>query len=449
MSEGARFIPAEPKTQHKAEKPLLQNDVLKTVKRERREEDKSYGNPDKNPLYYETAKTFRRVLDALPDDASKQMVKQWEKRYGTVAKALDAIANITNHATNLALIGALVNPKTLRMTLPDFDSTASAFFQRNRNQIILARDIEAHKPMISADFQLVDPQAVPYLIGMKISYYLRRAPAKFAGERFEAYAKSEKGRKKLAEMAEKKGFKNPDAIVGAIASGEILQSQNEPQTDLGDDQVFYANSNAQKVEMKPDMDTPERADMPVSSEQKKVLEAVIGAADTARKAHIQAEQKAGEQLKELRAKKLVALGMKKIGIGAGLGFVTEKLGDKLGFELGYRSGAASAGPDEPVHDIGDVLRNATKRVSGGMASGIAGSLLGEFLGFESTGPIYNATVARNKSEQEKIRWYETIIGQAGYFMPLDVGKVSVRLLNPVTASGLKDIAIGLWQMGRG
>ena len=107
--------------------------------------------------------------------------------------------------------------------------------------MVLYHDVQRHKPLVSVDFQIVNPKLIPYVVGEKIMYGLRRRPIKYVADQFEAYARSEKGRKKLLEIAKKKGFGTSDAVVQNIVNGNkdaaSLVTNNKP--DILDNQVHY------------------------------------------------------------------------------------------------------------------------------------------------------------------------------------------------------------------
>lgn len=234
---------------------------------------------------------------------------------------------------------------------------------------------------------------------------------------------------------------------------------------------FFGQADARKLDTAEDVASKEFA---LTPEQRQVVEVMQLSSEKFTRKMVRESEKARAKLEQLHGKELVAAGMKKVGLGLGLGWVTETAGkwaankasqqagpwvgeqgdrlvDWLGsrpdqgrgevsptvtltaaiqnslLEMGHEN-FAQAGPDIWRNDIGPYLANAA--------------------GVEFAGPVYR--LLTRKANLPKLRWYEWIVGQAGAFLPwkttMHIKRFELNLVNPVTVSGLFNVAQGLYDM---
>lgn len=213
----------------------------------------------------------------------------------------------------------------------------------------------------------------------------------------------------------------------------------------------------------------------VSPEQKQVAEAIHAGADNARDQVTEARTKAGKQLQKLHGKELVFAGLKKVGLGLGIGWASEKVGSLLlrkpGRRLGGFAGAQADTmyqtfmenlPIDNLDEFQSVLRDELPKFReavlgegfanfaqvGFVAGEQMGRETGKFLGTETSGAIYN--LLTRKSELPKLRWYDWALGQVGALLPelttIHIKRFELNLVNPTTVSGLLNVAKGLTEM---
>lgn len=216
----------------------------------------------------------------------------------------------------------------------------------------------------------------------------------------------------------------------------------------------------------------------LTSEQQQIVDIMKKSGEMSRQQLGKAVEKAGKQLQQLHGKELVKAGLKKIGLGLGLGWTIQTggalIGEKIGRNVGVRAGEAGdvyvkalnerfdqinpqAEDVRLMHLAADVLESARDHnlpadnfaALGREVGAQVGSDIGKPIGLELTGMLYG--LLTRKSELPKLRWYDWALGQFGMFIPghtsLHIKRFDLNLVNPVTVSGLFNVAKGLFEMG--
>ena len=223
-------------------------------------------------------------------------------------------------------------------------------------------------------------------------------------------------------------------------------------------------------------ETQKSNEFSISPEQKLVAEAIHNGADTASKQLTVARAEAGKKLQGLHGKELVVAGLKKVGLGLGIGWASEAVGSLLLKKPGRRIGGfAGAQADvfyenlmseapafEDLDEFQSMMREELPRFRGLLLgdeySNLAqvgfdvgeqmGKDTGKFLGTEVSGGVYS--MLTRKSQLPKLRWYDWILGQVGALMPqlttIHIKRFELNLVNPTTVSGLLNVAKGITDM---
>lgn len=216
------------------------------------------------------------------------------------------------------------------------------------------------------------------------------------------------------------------------------------------------------------------AEFALTPEQRQVVDVMQQSGEKFTKKMLRESEKARQKLQRLRGKELVEAGMKKVGLGLGIGWATEtagkftanrlpqkagtwlgKQGDKLMNWLGSR-------PDEGSGAVNPTLELSRSIQNGLLALGYEdftragpdfwksdiGPNIGNVAGVELSGPVYR--LLTGKANLPKLRWYEWVVGQAGAFLPskttMHIKRFELNFVNPVTVSGLFNVAQGLYDM---
>lgn len=213
----------------------------------------------------------------------------------------------------------------------------------------------------------------------------------------------------------------------------------------------------------------------LSPEQKMLTDMFQKSGEMSRHEIGKAMEQAGKKLQQLHGKELVTAGLKKVGLGLGLGWATETGGAfisrKIGEKVINRAGPAidkvwQKLPDHiheyfPNTDPAEIRESIQKlnheMYNGGMenmtdllleANTPISSSLGKFGGGEFTSPLYG--LLTRKANLPKVRWYEWVVGQFGAFYrnstTLKIKNFELNLVNPVTVSGFLNVAKGSYEM---
>lgn len=223
-------------------------------------------------------------------------------------------------------------------------------------------------------------------------------------------------------------------------------------------------------------ETPVKSEFTVSPEQRITAEAIHNGADIATKKIEEAKIEAGKKLQGLHGRELVVAGLKKIGIGLGVGWASETIGSLLLQKPGKRVGLLGGAqvdvmyerfmennlPAEDLDELQVFLRDELPRFReavleeefsnfaqlGSVVGEQMGKDTGKFLGTEVSGGIYG--MLTRKSALPKLRWYDWALGQVGALLPelttIHIKRFELNLVNPTTVSGLLNVAKGITEM---
>jgi len=211
-------------------------------------------------------------------------------------------------------------------------------------------------------------------------------------------------------------------------------------------------------------ETAKQPEFALSPEQQKVVDTMKQSGEKLEKTIVDAREKAGEKLQKLHGKELVKAGLNQVTVGAWETFKSRIKWAVGGGLVGGAVGALGAGGAMLALDRMSDLESpgemmALGGVAGGMVGGLSGVGIGQLIGYETAGVKYNKAIA--KTEQSKARWYDWAAGNLGVFglrrllRGKDIGKagrigvaVFETVFNPIGVSGLRNVAAGLYEMGK-
>lgn len=240
-------------------------------------------------------------------------------------------------------------------------------------------------------------------------------------------------------------------------------------------------------------EAPKKEAFVLTAEQQQVTDTMKKSGEVLEHTMLDARERAAGQLKQLHGKELVDAGLKQMshgvwetvksqlkwGIGGGLigavaggafGYASNKIFEKTpeataellnkvgdGFDELRRIGVDGELLDRTQSgDFGPMLT-----VGGSVLGGFGGGSFGGGIGWETAGLKYNKKIAP-KANLPSTKWYDWAISNAGVFgvnrllRGKDIGRaggiaklVFHEVFNPITVGGLRNVATGLWQMGKG
>ncbi len=209
-------------------------------------------------------------------------------------------------------------------------------------------------------------------------------------------------------------------------------------------------------------------------EQRQVVEVMQRSGVKFTKKMVRESEKARAKLERLHGKELVVAGMKKIGLGLGIGWATETAGKRAANKASQRAGTwlgeqgdrlvdwLGSRPDPGSGEINPTVTLAAAIQNGlldmghqnftqagpGLWRSDFGPYLGNAAGVELSGPVYR--LFTRKTNLPKLRWYEWAVGQVGAFLPgkttMHIKRFELNLVNPVTVSGIFNIVQGIYDM---
>lgn len=213
-------------------------------------------------------------------------------------------------------------------------------------------------------------------------------------------------------------------------------------------------------------EAPKPKEFVLSPEQQQVADTMKQSGEKLEKTVVDARERAGEKLQELRGKELVDAGMRQMGHGVletiksqliGMPFFG-LLGGVAGGFFGSELSSAASNIDSILG--GDVMPSySTEKgstvlnIAGAIAGGYAGVGTGAIMGFEMAAIDYNKKVAP-KENLPKVKFIEWIASNVGVIAIRSVIRnnttrfILSEAFNPISVSGLFNTATGLLQMGR-
>lgn len=223
------------------------------------------------------------------------------------------------------------------------------------------------------------------------------------------------------------------------------------------DQQFVGKADASREASK-------SKELTFTPEQQKVADTMKQSGEVLENKVIDAREKAGQQLKQLKGKELVDAGWKQITVGAWETFKSRLKWAIGGGVAGGVTGALGGGGVMLALDrLGETEAPGSMTAIGGVTGGTLGALggakFGSLVGYETAGLTYNKMIA--KTDQEKVRWYDWVAGNLGVFglrralRGKEIGKTGrlakvafETVFNPIAFGGLRKVATGFWEMGK-
>jgi hypothetical protein len=197
----------------------------------------------------------------------------------------------------------------------------------------------------------------------------------------------------------------------------------------------------------------------LSGEQKRVVDVMETEGVKLETAVLAAREKAAGALKQLHGKELVRVGVTMMGRGVWESVKAEVngliRGGLFGAAIGVIGGATLG-----------ILSNDPKNIApataaGGFVGGVTGGVSAAFLDYEFSGVRYN--IKSEKEHLPPVRWYDWVASHLGTgWMISLLGRtglanrpivrdltrpfIMATFINPITVGGLRNVALGLWQM---